>query len=202
MKCYPDAHAQPRDCHIPGIQPGAPQRRGNLFRSTKGANHTSLGQWPRSACAPPTRAEGPGHASGCTRNESGLRPFASFAPATWAVGPGWYEHGPLALKRTLGIVGDRKSPLALGCGWPRRTRSKAAEDCRTPGRWRAPSPRHTRGATSSGRCRSDGVRESNGDAVLQRCRAYGAASYGLNSSTYLGSPNNSSRTLRPEIATV
>ena len=33
------------------------------FRSTKGARHTSLGQRPRSACPPPTRAEGPAHAS-------------------------------------------------------------------------------------------------------------------------------------------
>ena len=32
------------------------------FRSTKGARHTSLGQRPRSACPPPTRAEGPAHA--------------------------------------------------------------------------------------------------------------------------------------------
>ena len=33
---------------------------------------------------------------------------------TWAVGPGWHEYGPLALKRTLGLVGNRKSmtPLA------------------------------------------------------------------------------------------
>ena len=45
-------------------------------------------------------------------DESGLEPFGSLAPATWAAGPGWYEHWPLALKRTLGLVGKRKRGLA------------------------------------------------------------------------------------------
>ena len=90
---------------------------------------------------PPTRAEGPAYASRRAVDESGLQPFGSPAPATWAVGPGWYKHGPLALKRTPGVVGNGTAPLALGGGWPVRTRSKAAEDCRTPGRCRAPSPR-------------------------------------------------------------
>ena len=35
--------------------------------------------------------EGPGQTSGHAPNKPGLQPFGSLGPATWAVGPGWYE---------------------------------------------------------------------------------------------------------------
>ena len=63
---------------------------------------------PGLRCPPPQRAEGPVHPARARIPGSGLQPFAFPAPGTWAVGPGWYEHGPLALKRRLGLVGKDK----------------------------------------------------------------------------------------------
>ena len=110
------------DCGSPLPLSDAPQSARETFplsisseadsSSTKGAHHTSLGQRPRTAEPPPTRAEGPVHASGRAPDESGLQPFGSLAPTAWAVGPGWHERGPLALKWTLGLVGNRKRGLA------------------------------------------------------------------------------------------
>ncbi len=39
-----------------------------------------------------------GFTPGC--HIAGFQPLSTVGPATWAVGPGWYEHGPLALKGT------------------------------------------------------------------------------------------------------
>ena len=45
-------------------------------------------------------------ATGCL--DRAYSPLNFLHQQTWAVGPGWYEHGPLALKRRLGLVGKDK----------------------------------------------------------------------------------------------